>query len=569
MESYSKFSSRYPLQLKAFLTRPVKVCPDKIGVVYRNPRTRQYFRFKYIEWYKRICQLANFLKIKLNVNEGDVVSTLAFNNHRHLELYYAVPCIGAVLNTINVRYSLDQIEYVIKHAQPKVLFFDDDLLYLLENVYDRIKSVVKAFVYMSDEPKVLETKITPLHSYEDSIKKEPSSFDWPDLDENKYATLCYTSGTTGLPKGVRFTHRQIYLHTVHTSLNAALNADPAIQRLGEASVVMINVPLFHIHGWGTPFSSVLACHKIVLPGRFTPDGFCELVQTEKVTSTSLVPTMLAMLVEYLISTQEKYDLSSLKYVGVGGAALPPGLKAAAEKTIPGFVVSSGYGMTETCPVISGAHIKSHMVDWPKEKLDEIRVKTGIPIIGLEVDVIDEEGRPVPRDGKTIGEIVVRGPWVAEEYYKDPEKTREAWKGGWFHTGDLAVIDEEGYLIIVDRVKDVIRSGAEMVPTVLLENITMTMDAVSEVAYIGVPDDKWGERPLALIKLKKGSSCTEDDVYKFLLEQCKKGRIAKWMLPDYIAIVEEIPLTSVGKYDKKVIKERLNEYLQRAKRVHKR
>jgi len=566
MGPYPEFSSRYPLLLRTIMLRPATYFPKKIGVVYRNPITGQYFRFTWREWYERTCRLANALKTRLNVKDGDIVGTLALNHHRHLELYYAVPCMGAILHPINVRYSLEQIVYVIRHAEDKVLFFDDVLLPLVEAIYDKVKPPVESFVYMTDDPSYLpKTKIEPLYNYEELISTMPSHFEWPFFDENKHATLCYTSGTTGMPKGVMFTHRQLYLHTLHTIAFATSNADPARVDLGEAAVNMINIPMFHIHAWGAPFTEVFLCHKIVLPGRFTPQGFCELVQTERVTDTALVPTMLAMLVEY--PDLKKYDLSSLKRVAVGGAALPPGLKKKAEELIPGFTATAGYGMTETCPVISGSIVKSHMREWPKEKLDEVRVKTGLPVHGLEVQVVDEEGKPVPWDGKTIGEIIVRGPWVMEEYYKDPERTAEAWKDGWFHTGDLATVDEEGYITIVDRAKDVIRSGAEMVPTVLLENVTMTSDLVLEAAYVGVPDEKWGERPLALIKLRPGVSCTEEDVYKFLLEQCEKGKLAKWMLPDYIVFVDEIPMTSVGKFDKKEIKRRLQEYLAKAKRVH--
>jgi len=566
MGPYPEFSSRYPLLLRSFMLRPATLLPRKIGVVYRNPISGQYFRFTWREWYERVCRLANALTTRLNVKKGDIVATMALNHHRHLELYYAVPCIGAILHTINVRYSVEQIIYVIKHAGDKVLFFDDVFLPLVEAIYDKIKPPVESFVYMSDPPaQVPKTKVEPIYDYESLLSDMPAEFEWPYFDENTYATLCYTSGTTGLPKGVMFTHRQLYLHALHTIVASTSNADPAASRLGEATVTMINIPMFHIHAWGAPHTSVLLGHKIVLPGRFTPQGFCELVQTEKVTHTALVPTMLAMLVEY--PDLKKYDLSSLKEVAVGGAALPPGLKSKAEKLIPGFTATAGYGMTETAPVISGSYIKSYMREWPKEKLDEVRVKTGLPLPGLEVLVVDEEGKPVPWDGKTIGEIVVRGPWVMEEYYKDPERTAEAWRGGWFHTGDLATVDEEGYLTIVDRAKDVIRSGAEMVPTVLLENVTMTSDLVLEAAYVGVPDEKWGERPLALVKLRPGVSCSEEDIYKFLLEQCERGKLARWMLPDYIAIVDEIPMTSVGKFDKKEIKKRLNEYLAKAKRVH--
>jgi acyl-CoA synthetase (AMP-forming)/AMP-acid ligase II len=572
VETYPEFSVRYPLTLKTFMHRPVSLYPNKIGVVYRNPDTGQYFRFTWREWYERTCRLANLLKGFFKVRHGKPgepghrVATMALNHHRHLELYYAVPCIGAVLHLINVRLALDHIVYTIKHAEDKIIFFDDFILPLLERIYDRIKPPVEKFVYMSDKAGIPETEIEPIYEYEELLKGQPPELEWPYFDENTYATLCYTTGTTGLPKGVMFTHRQLYLHAIHIVAYAYWNSDPALPQLGEAAVPMVNIPLFHIHGWGQPHYYVFGANKMVLPGRFTPQGFCELVQTEKVTNSALIPTMLAMLVEY--EDLKKYDLSSLVNIGVGGAALPLGLKAKAEELIPGFTVTSGYGMTETAPVTVSVLIKSSMRDLPKEKLDEIRVKTGLPIPGLEVEVVDKKGKPVPRDDETIGEIVVRGPWVMEEYYRNPEKTAEAWRDGWFHTGDVAKVDEEGYITIADRIKDVIRSGAEMVPTVLLENLTATADYVLEAAYVGVPDPKWGERPLAIVKLMSGATEREEDVYKFLqMEGAEKGKITKWMLPDYITIINEIPKTSVGKYDKIAINKRLEEFLAKAKRRH--
>lgn len=572
VETYPEFSVRYPLTLKTFMHRPVSLYPNKTGVVYRNPDTGQYFRFTWREWYERTCRLANLLKGFFRVRHGKPgepghrVATMALNHHRHLELYYAVPCIGAVLHLINVRLALDHIVYTIKHAEDKIIFFDDVILPLLERIYDRIKPPVEKFVYMSDKARIPETEIEPIYGYEELLKGQPPELEWPYFDENTYATLCYTTGTTGLPKGVMFTHRQLYLHAIHLVAYAYWNSDPALPQLGEAAVPMVNIPLFHIHGWGQPHYYVFGANKTVLPGRFTPQGFCELVQTEKVTNSALIPTMLAMLVEY--EDLKKYDLSSLVNISVGGAALPLGLKAKAEELIPGFTVTSGYGMTETAPVTVSVLIKSSMRDLPKEKLDEIRVKTGLPIPGLEVEVVDKKGKPVPRDDETIGEIVVRGPWVMEEYYRNPEKTAEAWRDGWFHTGDVAKVDEEGYITIADRIKDVIRSGAEMVPTVLLENLTATADYVLEAAYVGVPDPKWGERPLAIVKLMSGATEREEDVYKFLqMEGAEKGKITKWMLPDYITIINEIPKTSVGKYDKIAINKRLEEFLAKAKRRH--
>jgi acyl-CoA synthetase (AMP-forming)/AMP-acid ligase II len=466
-----------------------------------------------------------------------------------------------------MRLSLDHIVHTIKHSEDKIIFFDDVFQPMLESIYDRIKTVVEKFVYISDEPRKPETKIEPLYEYEELLADQRPGFKWPLLDEDTYATLCYTTATTGLPKGVMFTHRQLYLFSLHVLLSRNLNSDPALARLGESAVTMLNTPLFHIHGWGTPFMGVFGASTLVLPGRFDVEGFCELVQTEKVTTTGLVPTALAMLVEY--QDLKKYDLTSLQDVGIGGAALPLGLKAKAEKMIPGFTAISGYGMTETAPTTITSYVKKSMKDSSKEELDEIRVKTGLPMPGLEVRVVDDNGEPVPNDNETVGQIVMRGPWVMESYYRSPEKTAEVWREGWFHTGDVAKVDKDGYMTIVDRVSDMIRSGAEMVPTVLLENLTAMADFVLEATYVGVPDPKWGERPMALVKLAPGAAHSEEDVLEFLeTEGVGKGKITRWMLPDFIAISDEIPKTSVGKFDKRAIKERLNEFLAKAKRMNK-
>jgi acyl-CoA synthetase (AMP-forming)/AMP-acid ligase II len=605
VSTYPEYSSHYPLLLTTFMKRPVRMYPDEVGVVYRNPDTGEFFRFTWLEWYQRTCRLAHALKETLGVKSGkpgqpgDRVATMALNHHRHLELYYAVPCTGAVLHPINVRLSLDHIVHTIKHAEDRIIFFDDALLPMIEKIYDRIRDTVEKFVYMSDKPGKPEPEIEidkaphnchvdevspvgarravplrqlrgasidPLYEYEELIRDCPPEFDWPNLEESTVATLCYTTATTGMPKGVMFTHRQLYLFSLHTALGRSWNSDPASPHLGESAVTMFNTPLFHIHGWGAPFMSAFAAHKIVLPGRFTVEGFCELIEKEKVTTSGLVPTMLAMIIEY--GNLDKYDLSSLKNISVGGGALPLGLKTKAERMIPGFNALSGYGMTETAPTTIVAFVKKSMKAQSKEKLNEIRVKTGIPLPGLDVEVVDENGKPVPRDNQTLGEIVIRGPWVMEEYYRDHQKTAEAWRGGWFHTGDMAKIDEDGYITIADRMSDMIRSGAEMVPTVLLENLTATADFVLESVYVGVPDPKWGERPMAIVKLVPGAEEDEKDLLRFLeTEGVEKGKIAKWMLPDFIAITSDIPKTSVGKFDKRAIKSRLDEFLSRAKRMH--
>jgi fatty-acyl-CoA synthase len=570
VRTYPEYSKNYPLLLTTFMKRPVRLYPNEIGVVYRNPITAEYFRLTWREWYERTCRLANALNA-LGVKPGrpgepgDRVATIALTHHYHLELYYAVSCMGAVLHPINMRLSLDHIVHTITHSEDKIIFFDDLFLPMVEGIYDRIKDTVEKLVYISDKPGKPETKIENLYVYNDLIMEQSPEFEWPMLHEDTYATLCYTTGTTGLPKGVMFTHRALYLMALHAAVGASFSTDPSLVHLGEAGVLLFNVPLFHIHAWGMPYTSVFAANKLVLPGMFTVEGFCDLVQTEKVTSTGLVPTTLAMIIEY--PDLDKYDLSSLKRVGVGGAALPLGLKTKAEKVIPGFTAASGYGMTETAPVVITAFVKKTMRHLPKQELEKLQVKTGLAIPGIEVQVVDEHMNPVPQDNETIGEIVLRGPWIMEEYYKDPERTADVWRDGWFHTGDVARVDEEGFITIVDRVSDMIRSGAEMVPTVLLENIAASADFILEAAFVAVPDDKWGQRPMAIVTLMPGATETEEDVLKYLqAEGVDKGKITKWMLPDFVVVTDEIPKTSVGKFDKLAIKEQLDDFMAKARKT---
>jgi len=494
------------------------------------------------------------------------VGTMAYNTHRHLELYYAAPCTGAILHAVNIRLSDEHIAYTINHAQDKVIFVDDVVMPLLERIYDRIKDTVKLFVYMSDKPGLPDSKIPNLIEYEKLIAAYPRSFEWPYLHEDTIATLCYTTGTTGQPKGAMFTHRQLYLMILHRLARHIMVNTPAFaeaDRLGENAIHMLNTPLFHVHGWGAPYYTVFCAQKVVLAGTFTVRGFCELVDREKVTSVGVVPTIAAMLLEF--KDLDKYDLSSLINIGVGGGALPLGLKNKLEKTLPQFRVGSGYGMTETAPAAIAAFLKKHMVNWPKEAVDEVMVKTGLPSLGLEVEVVDEKGHPVPRDNQTVGEIVIRGPWVMKEYYKAPENTAAVWRDGWFHSGDIAKVDEEGFITIADRLKDVIRSGAEMVPTVLLENMIAMADFVLEATVVGVPDPVWGEKPMAIVSLRPGMKASEEDIIEFLIEHgVKTGKITKWMLPKLVAIVDEIPKTSVGKYNKKVVRDSLDRFLPIAK-----
>ena len=563
--TYPEYTSRYPLLVKSLMKRPLYLYPDDIAMVYRN-NSGENMRFTWRQWHERTCRLARAME-RLGIKTGDRVATMALNHHWHVENIFASICSGAISHPINIRLSMDHMAYTINHAEDKVIFFDEDIKPLVEALYDRIKDSVKVFVYMSEKPGLPDTRIQPLYSYEEMIQGETGDYQFPDLNEDTHAVLYYTTGTTGLPKGALYTNRQVYMHSVHTLMGAGM----AIRRPNDPprpnqNVSMMNVPLFHIHAWGAPFFSTLASSKTVFPGKFTPESFCELVHTEKVTSTMMVPTMLAMLLEY--KDIEKWDLSSLIGIAIGGGALPLGLKLKAEKLFPEMRAGSGYGMTETMGgVISGA-IKRHMADWPDEKIDEIMVKTGIASTpAIDARVVDEFDKDVPRDNETIGQIVLRGHWITEQYFKEPVRTAEAWRGGWFHTGDAAKIDSEGYITIVDRITDVIRSGSEMVPTVLLENLTSNADFILEATYVGVPDEKWGEIPMAIVKVMPGMKKTEEDVLEYLkTEGVDKGKITKWMLPVYVAIVDEIPKTSVGKFNKLEVRKNMDAFVKKAKRV---
>ncbi|MBW2053779.1 MAG: long-chain-fatty-acid--CoA ligase [Deltaproteobacteria bacterium] len=562
---YPEYTKHYPLLVKNCMKRPLYLYPDDIAMVYRND-AGQYLRFTWRQWHERTCQLAHALK-GLGMREGDRIATMALNHHWHMENIYATICSGAISHPINIRLSLDHMAYTITHAEDKIIFFDEDVKPLVEALYDRIKDKVQAFVYMSEKPGLPQTKIEPLYEYEELIKGQPKTYDWPDFSEDTHAVLFYTTGTTGLPKGALYTNRQIYMHCIHVLiLRDMAPRRPDDPPRPNQNIPMMNVPLFHIHAWGSPYYYVFSAAKIVFPGKFTPESFCELVHNEKVNTTMMVPTMLAMILEY--KDIDKWDLSSLTNIAIGGGALPLGLKLKAEELFPVMRAGSGYGMTETFDGVISATLKRDMVDWPQENVDQIMVKTGLAMSpAIEARVVDESGNDVPRDNETIGEIVLRGHWIMEQYYKDPERTADAWSDGWFHTGDVAKMDEDGYITIADRITDVIRSGAEMVPTVLLENLTSNAEFVLEATYVGVPDEKWGEIPLALVKLRPGAEKDEEDVLSFLQKEgVDKGKITKWMLPVYVAIVDEIPKTSVGKYDKIAVRNNLDEFVAMAKRV---
>ncbi|WP_394136663.1 long-chain fatty acid--CoA ligase [Cytobacillus oceanisediminis] len=524
-----------PLTMTQMIKRAEQYFPKKM-VVSRTSSGIQ--RFTYKEIAERTRKLAESLQ-KLGVDRGDKVGTLAWNHHRHLEAYFAIPCSGAVLHTINIRLSPQHISYIINHAEDKVLLIDPDIVPLIEKVKDELKTV-KAFIIMTDDKELPETSLSPVYHYEKLVEEASGEYEYPDdLDENSAAGMCYTSATTGNPKGVVYSHRGIVLHSMALGM-----ADSAA--VSEKDIALPVVPMFHVNAWGLPFAAVWFGTTLVLPGPyFTPKLLAELIQSEKVTITAGVPTIWLGLLKEL--DENEYDMSSLRSVFCGGSAAPKGMiKAFEQKHKIPFV--HAYGMTETSPLVVISTLKSYQEELsPEEQLD-IKAKQGILVPGLEMMVVGKDGEAA-WDGKEMGELAIRGPWIASEYYKD-ERTNEAFRNGWLYTGDVVTIDEEGFMKIVDRTKDLIKSGGEWISSVDIENTLMAHEAVFEAAVVAVPHEQWQERPVACVVLKEPfrGKTTKEELYDFL-----KPQFAKWWLPDDIMFLEEIPKTSVGKFLKMALR----------------
>ena len=533
-----------PLKMTQMIERAEKFFPKK-QVISRTASGIQRFTYKQIA--ERTRRLADSL-VKLGVTKGERVGTLAWNHHRHLEAYFAIPCMGAVLHTINIRLSPQHISYIINHAEDKVLLIDADILPLLESCAAELKTV-KAFIIMTDEKELPETTLSPVYHYEQLLAEANPEFKYPeDLDENDPAGMCYTSATTGNPKGVVYSHRGIFLHSLALGL-----ADNAAIR--EKDIALTVVPMFHANAWGMPFSGVWFGATLVLPGPyFTPKLLAELIEQEKVTITSGVPTIWLGLLKEL--DEGSYDLSSLRGILCGGSAAPKGMiKAFEQKYNVPFM--HAYGMTETSPLALFSNLKSYQEELDYEERLELRAKQGLIVPGLEIKILGKDGE-VAWDGKEMGELCIRGPWIASAYYKD-ERTKDAFHDGWLHTGDVVTIDEEGFVKIVDRTKDLIKSGGEWISSVDLENALMAHEAVFEAAVVAVPHERWQERPLACVVLKdayKGKT-GKDELIEFL-----KPQFAKWWIPDDILFLEEIPKTSVGKFLKMALRDQVKKELSR-------
>jgi len=529
-----------PLTMSVLMDRGPALSPNTEIVSKMRDKVHRY---TYAELGNRARQLAHALT-KLGVKQGDRVATLAWNGYRHLEIYTAVPCMGAVLHTLNLRLSTADLEYIVNHAEDLVVCVDDDLLPLLEKLEGKIPSV-KHVIVMNNTGKTT-TAFPNVHDYEELIAGEPTEFMWPEVDENAPMGLCYTSGTTGNPKGVMYTHRSNYLHTITGGL-------PDMLGLQRDDVIMAVVPMFHANAWGLPYIATMLGLKQVFPGP-TMDGasVCQLIQDEKVTFTGGVPTIWMGVMSELQANPGKYDLSSLKEMICGGSA-PPRAMIDWMETNLGVNFVQAWGMTETSPLGTVTRLKPRMKQWPREKQLDVKQRAGIYAPGLQIRIADDAGNEVAHDGQSMGRLLIRGPWIAATYFKQ-DPTPDKFPDGWLDTGDVATVDSEGYMAIADRSKDLVKSGGEWISSVDLENAIMAIPGVAEAAVIAIAHPKWDERPLACVVKKPGVELTKEQIYEHLLKQ-----FAKWWMPDDILFIDAVPKTSVGKFDKKVLRQQFAEY----------
>jgi fatty-acyl-CoA synthase len=531
----------YPLLIKNLLAPSLRYAPEQ-EIVYREKS-----RYTYRTMAKRVAKLAHALG-DMGVTAGDTVAVMDWDSPRYLECYFAVPMIGAVLHTLNIRLSPDQLAYTINHAEDDVIIVHADFLPLLGQIRDQFATDKKIMVISEDGP-LPETPLSVVGEYEALLSEKPCEYIFPDFDENAAATIFYTTGTTGLPKGVSFSHRQIVLHTY--GFMSGLCAYRSYASVDSGDVYMPLTPMFHVHAWGMPYLFTMLGTKQVYPGKYEPAAILRLIEAEKVTFSHCVPTIIHMLLND--PTIDEVDLEGWKVV-IGGSAMPKGL--CEEALGRGINLFSAYGMSETCPLLTIANAKPHMLAWEADRQIEVRCSTGMPVPNVDLEIVDPEGKPLPRDGNHTGEVVVRSPWLTQAYFKEPEKSEALWRDGWLHTGDVGYMDAEGYLHITDRIKDVIKTGGEWISSLELESIISRHEAVSEAAVIGVPDAKWGERPLLLAVLKPEfqGKVEADDLQNFYQAYVDQGVIPKYGIPSRVLIVEEIAKTSVGKLNKKQLRE---------------
>ena len=529
----------FPLLIKSLLRTPLQTARN-VEIVSDG-----LMRYSYQAFNDRLHRLAAGLS-RHGIGAGDVVAVMDWDTHRYFEAFFAVPMMGAVLHTVNIRLAPAQIAYTIDHAEDDVILVHTDFLPLLAEVMPHVTREV-GLILLRDDPAVQpDSAFSFITSYDAIMGKADDGFDFPDFEENRRATTFYTTGTTGDPKAVAYSHRQLVLHTM--GVLAGFGPMKTANRLHSGDVYMPITPMFHVHAWGFPYAATLLGIKQVYAGRYTPNKLLRLIAEEGATFTHCVPTILQMLLA--APEVQNTDLSRVKMV-IGGSALPRGLAEAAMAR--GIDIYAGYGLSETCPVLSYAVLK------PGEEDDvAARVKTGRPLPLVDLRIVDEDMQAQPHDGKTTGEVVVRAPWLTAEYVKNPKATVELWRGGFMHTGDVGHIDEDGSLMITDRMKDVIKSGGEWVSSLALESFASAVEGVDEVAAIGVPDPKWGERPLLLVVVAKQADHgqVETGLRSAFATAVASGELSKWAVPQAIRFVSEIAKTSVGKIDKKTLRTEL-------------
>ena len=509
-------------------------------IVYRD-----LVRYSYATFNERVARLANVLT-EAGVQAGDTVAVMDWDSHRYLECMFAIPMIGAVLHTINIRLSAEQILYTMNHAEDRFVLVNDEFLPLYKSVEGQLTTVEKTILLTDGSDKTADLP-NLVGEYENLLAAASTHYDFADFDENSVATTFYTTGTTGNPKGVYFTHRQLVLHTLAEA--SVMGSVDSVRLLGTNDVYMPITPMFHVHAWGIPYVATMLGLKQVYPGRYDPQLLVQLWHKEKVTFSHCVPTILQMLLNTPASQGQ--DFGGWKII-IGGSALNRALYEAAKAR--GIQLTAAYGMSETCPLISCAHINEELLAGSDSERITYRIKAGVPVPLVEAALMGPDGQLLPADGETQGELVLRAPWLTMGYFNEPQKSAELWEHGWLHTGDVATLDDFGFIDIRDRIKDVIKTGGEWLSSLELEDLISRHPAVREVAVVGIPDPQWGERPFALLVAHEGHTLDARGLKEHLKPFVEQGHINKWAIPSQIALVTEIPKTSVGKLDKKRIRQ---------------
>jgi fatty-acyl-CoA synthase len=535
----------YPLTLTHILERSAKIYSGK--QIASRVVDGSMHRYTYLDFYRRVHRLAHVLR-RLGLKKGDRAGTLCWNSYRHLELYFAVPCAGFVLHTLNLRLAPDQLAYIANHAGDKAIFVDASLLPVLEQFRSELTSV-RQIIVIDD---LTQGAPVDARDYESELASAPDDpFEWPRLDENAAAATCYTSGTTGHPKGVVYSHRSLFLHSYGICM-----ADTFA--LSERDTVLQLVPMFHANGWGTPFAGIMTGSGLIFPGRqLHPADIALLIEQERVTFSAGVPTLWMTLYEYLECHPR--DISSIRSIVVAGSALPRKFVELYYRKY-GIRLMLAWGMTEITPIGTVTALKRGLECLPESQRLDVMARHGIPLAGVDIRIVNEAGEELAWNATSMGELQVRGPWVAGGYYNDPTRDEAVvdarFQDGWFRTGDVATIDAEGYIQITDRTKDMIKSGGEWISSVDLENAIMAHPKVAEAAVIAVFHPKWQERPLAcVVPLPQyAGEITPEEILDFLA-----GSMAKWWLPDEVVFIEAVPKTSVGKFNKRALREQFREF----------